>query len=102
MEKKIVLDYNIDKVDLKKLNANSFKEFNGIYFYNDYKHHKQGIVINVGSYEFTKLKNEDIIIDLFTKIDIHETVHHLIHEIRGVFDPLCKYEETIADIMAGK
>ena len=89
-------------VDCKKLNVKTFEELNGIYFYSDYKHHKQGIVINVASTDFKSTNTDVGLINLFTNVDTHETIHQEIHKIVEKYAGFNTVEERFIELMAGQ
>ena len=102
MTKEIVIEYRMDPLDCKKLNIKSFKDLNGIYFYNNYKHHKQGILINVASSDFQRQHTDNGVINLFIKVDVHETIHQEVHKIIKEYLTPNTIEERFIELMAGQ
>ena len=101
MNKNIVINYTITNDECKIMGVNRIENLNGIYFYNDYKQHKQGILINMSSYEFFNLTESEIITQ-FTKVDTHEMIHYLIHNITNTKTSWGVFEEKVALIMANQ
>ena len=74
---KCVFKILFKKGQKKTLNVDSYKELNGVYYYDS-----DGIIINLGSYEFrNKTNNETDIINKFGKTITHELLHRSIFKI---------------------
>ena len=90
----IVFNIEFTKEQLKELEIRRSEDVNGIYVYN-----YGNIFINVNSEDFKNL-NETSIIDLFTKVATHETLHHSIYKITNTYTN--EQEDNFVLKMAGQ
>ena len=99
METKIIINCPFNKKMAeginKACNISGLEELNGFYLYDLKKK-----FINVGSLDFKKANTENKIINLFTKVDTHETLHNIINQITG--KPCNDMEERIVLFIAGQ
>ena len=75
----IVFKFTFTKTQKKELDIKDSEDVNGLYIYNYGK-----IFINVTSDDF-KDSNEPEIIDMFSKVVTHETIHHIIHMLNNTY-----------------
>lgn len=79
MKRIVTIQPTLSKLLHRRLKITDINELNGYYNYAN-----QTAIINVGSLGFAQC-SEDGIIDLFTSVDTHETLHHEIFKITGKY-----------------
>ena len=82
---------NLNKALKKKLDVNSEKDINAIYYYD-----KDTILINLRSNEFVELSEDEFINNLSKNI-LHELLHRCIYQITNKVADI--YEERIIDLI---